>query len=117
MDTLNPLGLAYLHVIERGEYPALADLRPRWSSTLIANFNGPTPTTRAEGEKVVDTGLADVFSFGRAFIANPDLPARFASGAPVNEYARLRRRRRMPHRLSRAAGRTGMSRRSVQAVG
>lgn len=28
-------------------------------------------------------GLADVFSFGRHFIANPDLPARFATGAPL----------------------------------
>ncbi|MEU4315268.1 alkene reductase [Nocardia sp. NPDC024068] len=90
LDTLDPLGLAYLHVIERGDYAALADLRPRWSSTLIANFNGPSPTTRDAGEKVLDTGLADIFSFGRHFIANPDLPARFAAGAPLNEYARDR---------------------------
>ncbi|NNH74515.1 alkene reductase [Nocardia uniformis] len=88
LNTLDPLGLAYLHVIERGAYAALADLRPRWSSTLIANFNGPTPTTRDAGEKVLENGLADVFSFGRLFIANPDLPARFASGDPINQYAR-----------------------------
>ncbi|MDO3647415.1 alkene reductase [Nocardia mangyaensis] len=88
VDAIDPLGLAYLHVIERGKYPALADLRPRWSSTLIANFNGPTPTTRDAGEKTLDAGLADVFSFGRSFIANPDLPARIATGAPLTEYAR-----------------------------
>ncbi|MFE3441765.1 alkene reductase [Nocardia sp. NPDC059180] len=88
LDTLDPLGLAYLHVIERGEYAALADLRPRWSSTLIANFNGSAPTTRDAGEKVLDAGLADLFSFGRLFIANPDLPARFASGAALNQHAR-----------------------------
>ncbi|TYK50495.1 alkene reductase [Actinomadura decatromicini] len=83
---LDPLGLAYLHVIERGEYGALADLRPRWSGTLIGNFNGAAPTTQRAGEQVLDAGLADVFSFGRLFISNPDLPARFASGAPLNDY-------------------------------
>ncbi|NUS94041.1 MAG: alkene reductase [Nocardia sp.] len=88
VDTLDPLDLAYLHIVERGEYPALADLRPRWSGTLIANFNGPTPTTRDAGEAVLAAGLADLFSFGRLFIANPDLPARFASAAPINEHVR-----------------------------
>ncbi|KAB2344764.1 alkene reductase [Actinomadura rudentiformis] len=84
VDTLDPLGLAYLHVIERGAYGALADLRPRWSGTLIGNFNGPEPTTPSAGENVLSAGLADLFSFGRHFIANPDLPARIASGAPLS---------------------------------
>nr|WP_316043287.1 hypothetical protein [Actinomadura sp. CNU-125] len=83
MAALEPRGLAYLHVIERGTYGALADLRPRWSGTLIGNFNGPEPTTRRAGEEAVAAGLADVFSFGRLFIANPDLPRRFAADAPL----------------------------------
>ncbi|GAA4326588.1 alkene reductase [Actinomadura luteofluorescens] len=83
VDALDPLGLAYLHVIERGAYGALADLRPRWSGTLIGNFNGPEPTSQRAGEQVVAAGLADVFSFGRLFISNPDLPARFAASAPL----------------------------------
>ncbi|WP_301174051.1 alkene reductase [Actinomadura geliboluensis] len=86
VDALDPLGLAYLHVIERGAYGALADLRPRWSGTLIGNFNGPEPTTRQAGEQVVSVGLADLFSFGRLFISNPDLPARFAADAPLNRH-------------------------------
>ncbi|SFP10317.1 N-ethylmaleimide reductase [Actinomadura madurae] len=86
VDAVDPLGLAYLHIIERGAYGALADLRPRWSGTLIGNFNGDEPTTRAAGESVVEAGLADVFSFGRLFISNPDLPARFASGAPLDPH-------------------------------
>ncbi|MFD0683834.1 alkene reductase [Actinomadura fibrosa] len=86
VDAVEPLGLAYLHVIERGAYPALADLRPRWSGTLIGNFNGPEPTGRAAGEKVLAADLADLFSFGRLFISNPDLPARFATGAPLAPY-------------------------------
>lgn len=83
VDALDPSGLAYLHVIERGAYGALADLRPRWSGTLIGNFNGPEPTSQRAGEEVVAAGLADVFSYGRLFIANPDLPARFAASAPL----------------------------------
>ncbi|MFG2088846.1 MULTISPECIES: alkene reductase [unclassified Spirillospora] len=86
VDTLDPLGLAYLHVIERGAYGALADLRPRWSGTLIGNFNGPEPTSREAGEQVVAVGLADLFSFGRLFISNPDLPARFEGGTPLNTH-------------------------------
>ncbi|WP_131737809.1 alkene reductase [Actinomadura roseirufa] len=83
---VEPLGLAYLHVIERGRYRALADLRPRWEGTLVANFNGPRPTGRAAAEEALSAGLADLFSFGRLFIANPDLPARFAADAPLAEH-------------------------------
>lgn len=83
VDALDPLGLAYLHIIERGAYGALADLRPRWSGTLIGNFNGPEPTSPRAGEQVLAVGLADLFSFGRLFISNPDLPGRLAAGAPL----------------------------------
>ncbi|MFI0464960.1 alkene reductase [Saccharopolyspora sp. 5N102] len=83
VDAVEPLGLAYLHIVERGNYPALADLRPRWPGTLIANFNGPEPTTRQAGERVLRSGLADVMSYGRLFISNPDLPVRFAGGHPL----------------------------------
>ncbi|WP_242910844.1 alkene reductase [Actinomadura terrae] len=83
VDALDPLGLAYLHIIERGAYQALADLRPRWSGTLIGNYNGPEATPLGAGEEVLAAGLADVFSFGRLFISNPDLPARLATGAPL----------------------------------
>ncbi|RSN70392.1 alkene reductase [Actinomadura sp. WAC 06369] len=86
VDALEPRGLAYLHVIERGAYGALADLRPRWSGTLIGNYNGPEPTARRAGEEALAAGLADVFSFGRLFIANPDLPRRFAADAPLAQY-------------------------------
>ncbi|MYV97865.1 alkene reductase [Streptomyces sp. SID3343] len=84
VDALEPLGLAYLHVLERGDYDALADLRPRWSGTLIGNYNGPVPVDEATAERALAGGLADVVAFGRLFITNPDLPARFAAGAPLH---------------------------------
>ncbi|MFI1580198.1 alkene reductase [Embleya sp. NPDC020630] len=80
VDTLDPIGLAYLHILERGAYAALADLRPRWSGMLIANHNGPTPVDPAIGERLIADGLADVVAFGRLFITNPDLPERIARG-------------------------------------
>ena len=32
----------------------------------------------------LSAGAADLVAFGRLFLANPDLPARFAQGAPLN---------------------------------
>ncbi|MFI6881229.1 alkene reductase [Streptomyces sp. NPDC050400] len=84
---LDGLGLAYLHLTDDDRYPALADLRPRWSGTLIANVGeNHEPTTRAQGEAVLDAGRADLVSYGRAFLANPDLPRRFATAdaPPLN---------------------------------
>ncbi|MDI2128131.1 alkene reductase [Yinghuangia seranimata] len=78
-----PLGLSYLHVLERGRYGAQADLRPRWDGTLIANHNGPTPNSPENGERVLAAGHADLVAFGRLFISNPDLPARLAAGVPL----------------------------------
>ncbi len=34
------------------------------------------------GQRLLDEGKADAVAFGKLFIANPDLPARFAKGAP-----------------------------------
>ncbi|MFJ2768193.1 alkene reductase [Streptomyces sp. NPDC087300] len=86
LDEIDGLGLAYLHLTDNDGYPALADLRPRWHGLLIGNVgeNG-APTTREAGEAVLASGLADLVSYGRAFISNPDLPARLAAGAPLQE--------------------------------
>ncbi|MFG2503364.1 alkene reductase [Streptomyces sp. NPDC048441] len=85
LDEVDGLGLAYLHLTDNADYPALTDLRPHWHGTLIANVgeNGD-PTTREAGEAVLAAGRADLVSYGRAFISNPDLPRRFALGAPLN---------------------------------
>ncbi len=42
--------------------------------------------TRETAEQVVSTGEADAVAFGKLFIANPDLPQRFALHAPLNEW-------------------------------
>lgn len=40
--------------------------------------------TKETAEKVIEAGDADAIAFGKLFIANPDLPERFAKNAPLN---------------------------------
>jgi 2,4-dienoyl-CoA reductase-like NADH-dependent reductase (Old Yellow Enzyme family) len=40
--------------------------------------------TRETAEQVIAAGEADAVAFGQLFIANPDLPERFANSAPLN---------------------------------
>jgi 2,4-dienoyl-CoA reductase-like NADH-dependent reductase (Old Yellow Enzyme family) len=42
--------------------------------------------TREQAEAELAAGDADAVAFGKAFIANPDLPRRFALGAPLNKW-------------------------------
>jgi N-ethylmaleimide reductase len=53
--------------------------RPLYRGTLIANV----AMTRERGNNLIADGLADLVAFGETFIANPDLPARFAALAPI----------------------------------
>jgi N-ethylmaleimide reductase len=53
--------------------------RPRYRGTVIANVG----MTRERGNRLIADELADLVAFGETFIANPDLPARFAALAPM----------------------------------
>lgn len=44
--------------------------------------------TRERGIAAIRDGGADLIAFGRLFLANPDLPERFAVDAPLNAYDR-----------------------------
>ncbi len=59
------------------------------SSTCGAGSGAPiSATTRTPldlAEKELAEGRADLFSFGRPYLANPDLVGRLASGAPLAE--------------------------------
>jgi N-ethylmaleimide reductase len=80
------LGLAYLHVVEEGlegESAArfdFGDLRDAWKGAYIVNGN----YDYFRGTQVIANGRADFVSFGKSFLANPDLPLRFARRAPLN---------------------------------
>jgi len=75
------LGLAYLHVIDMGlaELDTIAMLRANWSGAIVAN----NMLTAATAQALLDAGRAEAVSFGRPFIANPDLVARLSAGAPL----------------------------------
>jgi N-ethylmaleimide reductase len=85
---LDRSGLGYLHLVLPGSAEEgseaqrmLAHLRQRFRSPLVVNGG----YTYAMGDAALAAGLADLVSFGTSFLANPDLPARFAAGAPLND--------------------------------
>ncbi|MGH8470812.1 MAG: alkene reductase [Gammaproteobacteria bacterium] len=92
---LDRFGLAYLHVVEgdegdesaeekQGEPTTAVDferLRSSFSGVYMANFG----YTYAGANAALRAGRADLVSFGKLFLANPDLPKRFAKCAPLNE--------------------------------
>ncbi|WP_019204440.1 alkene reductase [Tsukamurella sp. 1534] len=81
---LDRRGLLYLHLTDHDDYAALADLRPRFGGTVIANVGeNRAPTTAAAAERALSDGHADLVSFGRSFIANPDLVDRIRDGLPL----------------------------------
>ncbi len=83
------LGLAYLHVVDMAlpDLDTLTMIRANWSGPVITN-NNLRPETAAA---LVDDGRAEAVSFGRAFIANPDLAMRIRGGHPLAkpDYAHL----------------------------
>jgi N-ethylmaleimide reductase len=90
-DRLNELGLAYLHVVRPGirdddawddpEARAMMEVvRDRYQGTLIVAGG----FSREEAEEWLQAGKADLVAFGRKFLANPDLPGRFRTGAVLN---------------------------------
>jgi N-ethylmaleimide reductase len=84
---IGPLGIAYLHVYETGDRESTRRLRELWDSAYIVNPHpvGRPPVDLAAAQEVLDEGLADLVSFGRYFVSNPDLPHRLRVGAPLTE--------------------------------
>jgi N-ethylmaleimide reductase len=86
VETLDELGVAYIHVVEgatggpRNTRPFDFDaLKQRFRNTYIANngYDLELATSR------LSEGKADLFAFGHHFIANPDLVERFKSGVQL----------------------------------
>ncbi|MFE4423971.1 alkene reductase [Streptomyces sp. NPDC056817] len=86
VDALNPIGPAYLHLVEPTDARDLTlDLRKRFTGTFV--LNPATPANRTTGPEdlpLIENGTADVLAFGALFLANPDLPRRLAAGGPFN---------------------------------
>jgi N-ethylmaleimide reductase len=56
-------------------------LRREWRGLYVANggYDGPS------GEQAIEEGRAHAIAYGRAFLANPDLPKRLQRRTPLNE--------------------------------
>lgn len=83
VKALNTRNLAYLHIVEKfgqdmtaATKAILTHIRTQWTGIYIANGD----YTAEQGAQVIADGHAHAVAYGRAFIANPDLPYRFAHG-------------------------------------
>ncbi|MBL8871414.1 MAG: alkene reductase, partial [Planctomycetaceae bacterium] len=86
-EQLDKFGLAYLHVMDGlafgfhglGTPMTLAEFRSVFSGTLMGNCG----YTAEQAERAIELGDADLISFGRPFISNPDLVERWKNGWPL----------------------------------
>jgi N-ethylmaleimide reductase len=90
---MNRRRLAYFHLVEsegvgraRSPVPGTPAIMP----IVRRAFGGPLMVNgdydRAQGDKVIAEGRADLVSFANLYIANPDLAARLAQGGPFNAH-------------------------------
>ena len=80
-------GIAYLHIAEP-DWAGGPELSDAFRAQLRAAFTGTLiycgGYTGAEADALIAQGHADAVAFGRPFIANTDLVARFRQGAELN---------------------------------
>ena len=84
LDAVRPMGLAYLHVIRspRRDLDAFALGRDHFRGPLILNDGFDA----ASAEQAIASGNAAAVSFGRAYIANPDLVHRMRAGLELADF-------------------------------
>jgi N-ethylmaleimide reductase len=87
-EQLNSEGILYIHVVDHSAMGApevplemKQAIRKNFNRTLI--MSGGYTSERAES--VLGDGLANLVAFGRPFINNPDLVARFTNGWPLSK--------------------------------
>lgn len=89
---LRELGIAFLELREPGPEGTYGRTDvPRLSPAIRTVFDRPLVVnsdyfTREDAQAALDRGVADAVSFGRAYLANPDLTERLRQGAPLNEW-------------------------------
>jgi 2,4-dienoyl-CoA reductase-like NADH-dependent reductase (Old Yellow Enzyme family) len=85
LDALDVAYLALREPLRNGTFgqadspPVHPAIRKVFRGSLILNSD----YTQAQAQSALDAGEADAVAFGRAFIANPDLPMRFAEHLPL----------------------------------
>ena len=78
------LGKRRIAFIAAREHPAPDSLGPGLKQAFGGIFVANEAIDQQTGQQLLDEGKADAVAFGKLFIANPDLPARFAKHASLN---------------------------------
>ena len=87
---LDEIGIAFLELREPGPDGTFGRTDvPKLSPAIRDAFGGPLVlnsdfATTEDAQAAIDSGVADAISFGRTFLANPDLPDRLRTGAAFN---------------------------------
>lgn len=94
LTELGALAPAYVHLEATADDETMRALRRRWEGTLVVNPStwrerhgapyGPVATNRDIADRWLALG-ADLVSFGRAYVANPDLVERLRLRLPLAE--------------------------------
>ncbi|OLL19686.1 MULTISPECIES: alkene reductase [unclassified Rhodococcus (in: high G+C Gram-positive bacteria)] len=87
LEALNPLGLAYLHILETASEEINDKLRELWTGPLIVNpaqVGSSTFVDKTDADRWLARG-ADLIAFGRYFISNPDLVRRLRDNLELAE--------------------------------
>jgi len=83
---LDRIGIAYIHIAE-ADWDDAPETPREFRQALRAAFSGAILVAggydKSRAEAMLASGLADVVAFGRPFIANPDLPRRYAEDLPL----------------------------------
>ena len=87
---LREVGVAFIELREPGESGTFGRAaRPPVAPAIKRAFGGPLVLNSdydgPRGQAALDAGPADAIAFGRTFLANPDLPERIRTGAPLNQ--------------------------------
>ncbi|MCX5039858.1 alkene reductase [Streptomyces coelicoflavus] len=85
LTELSRLRIAYVHLEATAGEEVLVALRRAWPGALVMNPvlpMGPKQTGREDADHWLGLG-ADLISFGRGFVANPDLVERLRTGLPL----------------------------------
>lgn len=87
-EQLNQFELAYLHLVNNSAlgspdvpHSIFVELREKFKGSLILNGG----YSQEDAEESISKNRADLISFGRSFLANPDLVQRIEKSLPLNE--------------------------------
>ncbi len=78
------LGRRKIAFIAAREHVGPDSLGPHLKQLFGGVFVANEAIDQKTGQQLIDEGKADAVAFGKLFIANPDLPVRFAKHAPLN---------------------------------